>query len=130
MLQFGDVPITQNSISKSRNPRNIWDRQSQSVASNVSSGTSDNVNQVQATTTNSPNKSADLVLTGNTSKIISGTTADFVTVTSDIIITDLNGKILMLSSTATLDLSSLNPGFYSLNVITPQGSIYKKILKF
>ena len=71
MLQFGDVPITQNSISKSRNPRNIWDRQTQSVLNSFS------------------NQNATLTLSGNTSQNINATTGDFVTLTSNTNITDI-----------------------------------------
>ena len=74
MLQFGDVQITQNSISKSRNPRNIWDRQTQSVVNNSS------------------NESSGLILSGNTSQNINATTGDFNTVTSNTIVTDIFKK--------------------------------------
>jgi len=73
MLQFGDYPITQNSISKSRNPRNIWDRQTQSVINSSS------------------NQNSALVLSG-ASQNINATTGDFNTLTSSTIITDIVKK--------------------------------------
>jgi hypothetical protein len=48
----------------------------------------------------------------------------------NVLLTDLNGNVLMCSNTSTLDLSKLNPGFYRLNVKTSQGTIFKKVLKY
>ena len=62
-------------------------------------------------------------------------TKDFLNIQSNsvlenILLTDLNGNVLIDSKTSTLDLSMLNPGFYNLNVKTTQGAVNKKVLKF
>jgi hypothetical protein len=47
-----------------------------------------------------------------------------------VLLTDLNGNLLIDSNSSTLDLSKLNTGFYNLHVVTQNGVIFKKVLRY
>ncbi|MFO0494800.1 MAG: choice-of-anchor J domain-containing protein [Flavobacteriia bacterium] len=47
-----------------------------------------------------------------------------------VLLTDLNGNLLFDSNSSTLDLSKLSTGFYNLHVVTQNGVIFKKVLRY